>query len=85
MTVALKLQNSIDDMLQNLRSGDSAVLGDMTDEKHRHMERLRYLVHLCRCLTNLRDAARCGLHRRRLQRLNRVDNHDVGLNIFEMF
>ena len=63
VAVAFKLQHSVDDMLQNLRSCDGAVLGDVTDQKHWHMERLRYLVHLRRRLTNLADAACSGLHR----------------------
>ena len=85
MSVALKLQNCVDDMLQNLRSCDGAVLGDMTDQKHRHMECLGNLVHLRRSLTNLADASRSCLHRWRLECLNRVDNHDVGLHVLKMF
>ena len=36
MLVALKLYDRIDDMFEYLRSCQSALLGDMSDEHHRH-------------------------------------------------
>ena len=71
-------------MLQDLGSGDAAVFGDVTDEKHRHLVRLGKLVHLGSGLTDLRDASRRGVDVWRTQGLYGVDNNDIGLHVLEM-
>ena len=41
MLVALELDDGIDDMLEDLRSGKGAFLGDMADEDDRYTTGLR--------------------------------------------
>ena len=61
VVIALELKHHIDDVLQNLRTCNRAILGDMADDKYRYAELLRYAKKLRCAAAYLRGAARCRL------------------------
>jgi hypothetical protein len=58
VAISLKLEDSIDDMLERLRTRYGAVLSDMPDQEYRYMRILGKALYLSRTLAYLRDAAR---------------------------
>ena len=56
VVVALELKHYIDDMLQNLRARNRAILGYMSDDEDGYAELLGYTQELCRAATYLRKA-----------------------------
>ena len=80
MLVALELQHGIDDVLQDFRAGDAALLIDVADEQDGHPVFLGKTEDGGAALANLRDAAGRGLDQLREDCLDGVDNHQVGLD-----
>ena len=79
LPVALKLQHRVHDVLQNLRPGQAPFLIDMPDHEDRRARLLGELEDGRAALPDLRDAARRRLGRLGVHRLDRVDDHQVGL------
>ena len=77
-TVALEIQHRIDHVLDHLGTGDLAILGDVADQQHAGAALLGKTDQGFRPGFQLRDAAGCGLDRRRPQRLDRIDDGDGG-------
>ena len=79
LPVALELQHRVHDVLQNLRPGQAPFLIDMPDHEDRRARLLGELEDGRAALPDLRDAARRRLGRLGVHRLDRVDDHQVGL------
>ena len=60
MAVALELQNGIDHMFQNFRSGNGPVFGNMSDQHHGRIGFFGKLKQLSGTFSNLRNAAGRG-------------------------
>jgi hypothetical protein len=76
MPLALERQDGIDDVLEHLRSGEAAVLGDVADEDGGNVLALRGEQELCRRFAHLADAAGRRLELHREHGLHRVDDHE---------
>ena len=66
-------------MLQQARSGDSAVFGNVTDQQHRNARTFGKLQQLSRTLTHLPHTAGSSLQFRIIHSLNTVDNQKLRL------
>ena len=84
IAITLKLQHHIDNMLQNLRAGNSSVFGDMTDDKYRGTRRLGIFQQRSRTLSDLRHTTRRRVQRLGINRLNRVNHHYIGLMLLNL-
>ena len=78
VAVALELEDAVDEVLEHARPGDGAVLRDVADEDDRDARLLRDPQEASGRLAHLRDGARGRSERRRVERLHRVDDADVG-------
>ena len=78
VAVALELQHAVDEVLEDARTGDCAVLRDVADEDGRDAGLLRDAQEPSGRLAYLRDRAGSGAERRRVERLDGVDDADVG-------
>jgi hypothetical protein len=72
--VAFEIQHGIDEMLEQPRTGDRAVLGDVPDEKGRAVRALGELHQRGRAVAHLRDAAGARFDFRQRHRLDRIDD-----------
>ena len=77
--VALEVKHGIDDVLEYPRSGNRTLLGHMPDQDHGNPALFGEPRELRRAFAHLRDAARRRLQRLRIDGLDRVDDHDLGL------
>jgi hypothetical protein len=85
MALAFEIQHRVDDVLERFRPGEAAVLGDVADEKRRHVLTFRREQQLRRRLAHLADAAWRGLELEREDGLHRVDNDERGLDAGDLF
>ena len=76
MPLALEVQHGVDDVLERLRAGEAAVLGDVADEEGRDVLSLGREQQLRRRLAHLADAAGRRLELQREDRLHRVDDDE---------
>src|SRR5690242_19517508 len=82
--LALKIEHRIDHMFEDARTCDGAIFGDMADEKGREA------ALFCRDddrpgrLTHLRDAAGRRWQCRSKNRLNRINDQNGGLKLFDL-
>ena len=76
MPLALEIEHRIDDVLEHLRAGEAAVLGDVADEKRRHVLSLGGKEQLRGRLAHLPDAAGRRLQLQREHCLDRVDDDE---------
>ena len=84
MALALEIQDGIDDVLERLGPGEIAVLRDVSDQHDRHVAALRGEQQMRRDFAHLADAAGGGLKPRGEDRLNRIDDHERGLEPFDL-
>ncbi len=70
--VTLELQDSVHHMLQDLRSGNTTIFGDMPYQEYWCLRVLGKTLKLRRTFPDLGDTARGRFDIGRLQRLNRV-------------
>ena len=82
--VALKLQHTVHDMLQYLRSRDATLLVDMSDEDSRNVALLGKLQQRGCTFAYLYDATRRRLRRLGRDRLYRVNDDDVRLRLLDV-
>ena len=76
MLLALEIEHGVDDVLERLRAGETAVLRDMADEERRDVLPFRGEQQLRRRLANLADAAGSGLELQREDGLDRIDDDE---------
>ena len=76
--LALEGDDDVDEVLQQPRPGDRAVLGDMPDEQHGDPPRLGHLDEARGDLTDLPDIAGGALDLRAGEGLHRVDDDEIG-------
>jgi hypothetical protein len=76
--LALELQDHIHDVLEDLRSGDEAVLGDVADQDHRHTALLGKAQQRGRHFLDLAHGTGSGLDDLGIHRLHGVHDHQVG-------
>src|SRR5204862_932072 len=74
MPLAFEIQDGVDDVLERLRPGERAVLGDMAYKKGRDVLSFRGEQQLSRRLADLTDAARGRLELQREDRLHGIDD-----------
>ena len=82
--VALELKNDIDNVLQNLRTCDCSLLGDVADDEYCRATALGIFEHGSCALSNLRYTARRRFYEVGVHRLYRVDDNDVGMQILNL-
>lgn len=80
MSVALEGDDHVDEVLENARPCDRAVLGHVPDEEHRHTALFGDLDDRGRDLAHLGDPAGRALDLRTGQGLDRVDDEHMGLD-----
>ena len=85
MPVALELQYAVDNVFQNFRTGDAALLGDVSDEEDCHTALFGKLHQGSGTFANLGDAAGRGIHHFRGHRLYGVDDEQRGLQCGGIF
>ena len=78
VSVALKAQDGIDQVLHNLWSGDLTILGDVADDDHRDIGMLRKSHQRRGTLPHLREAAGRGVTAGGAHRLDGVDDQQIG-------
>ena len=83
VAIALELEHAVDEMLEDTRSGDRAVLRHVTDQDRRHARLLRDAEKPPGGLANLRDGSRSRAERGGVERLHRIDDAYVGTLRFE--
>ena len=83
--VTLELDNRINDVLQDFRSCQRALLGDVSDEDDGYAARLGKTEQGSGTLTNLGDAAGTALHILGRNGLDGVDDHQLGLYFLDVF
>ena len=76
--VALEIEHGVDHVLDHLGAGDLAVLGDVADEQQRGALRLGVADQRLRGGAHLADGAGRGFERVGPQRLDRIDDDEVG-------
>ena len=74
--LALEIEDRVDDVLQNARARDRALLGHMSDEEDRDIVAFRELEKARGALAKLRDAAGRRRDRVGVHRLDRIDDHE---------
>ena len=72
--LALEVQHGVDQVLEQARAGDGALLGDVADDDHRRTGRLGKAHELRGAFAQLRYRTGGGLGGRRLHRLDRIDH-----------
>ena len=77
IAVALELEDAVDQVLEDARPGDGAVLRDVTDEEDGHSLLLGDPQEAAGRFANLRHGAGSRADVRRVERLDRVDHADV--------
>ncbi len=77
---AFEVEHRVHDVLEGLGAGQAAVLGDVADQERRDVLALRREQQLRRRFADLPDAARRRLELERVDRLNRVDDHERRLD-----
>ena len=85
MPVALKLQYAVDNVFQNLRTGNVAFLRDVSDEEDRHSALFGKLQQHAGTFADLGDAAGRRFHHFRSHRLYGVDDQERGLQCGGIF
>ena len=83
VAVALELQHAIDEMFQNAGTGDGSLLCHVTDEKQRDAELLGQPEQASGRFANLGYRSGSGTDFRRVERLDGVDDADVGAFAFK--
>ena len=78
VAVAFELQDDIDDVLEDLRAGDGPVLGDVADDDDRRSGRFGVFEQGGGAFADLRHAAGRRVDLLGVDRLDRVDDHQVG-------
>jgi hypothetical protein len=76
--LALEIEHAVDHVLDHARAGDLPFLGHMADQHHRGARRLGVADHGLRGGAHLGDRARRGIGRIRPQRLDRIEDDEVG-------
>ena len=85
LAFALEIQNGIHDMLKDFWPGNRARFRDVADDERGHARALRKQHQLRRHFAHLADASLRRTERRRVHGLNRVNNQDVRIEVFDMF
>lgn len=83
MTVALEIENGVDDVLESLGPRDRAFLGNVADQENRRRRLLREKHELRRDLSHLRDAARSGLDLIAEHGLDRINDDEIGPKLID--
>ena len=78
VAVALELQHHVDDVFEYLGTGYRAVLGDVADDEDRRSGRFGVFQKRRRAFADLRHASRRRVQEVGVNRLYRVDHHQVG-------
>ena len=78
VAIALEVQDAVDEVLENARAGDGALLGDVTDEEGRDALLLAHAQEAAGRLADLAHRARGRAEIRRVERLHGVDDADLG-------
>ena len=81
--LSLEVEHRVDDVLEDARAGDRALLRHVADEEDGHVRRLRHSEERHRALPDLRDRARRGGDRLQVHRLDRVDHDERGLHLLD--
>ena len=84
MAVSLEGQDRVDDVLEGARTGERAVLGHVTDEDDRDAPLLRDAHEAMRAPSDLGHRPRGRRDRGVLDRLDRVDDDEVGGDLVEL-
>src|SRR3546814_6607615 len=71
-------------MFQYLRAGNTAVFGDVSDDEYRYVGLFGKAEELSGRFAHLRYAPRCRVDLRRVQRLDGVNDHQVGRYRFHL-
>jgi hypothetical protein len=79
--ITFEVENDIDRVLEQFGPGDASVLGHVADEHHRHSRLLGGVNQAGRALPDLGDPTGGTAHLPGLDRLHRVDDQQVGLDI----
>jgi len=83
MTVALKLQDSVDNMFENARTGETSLFGYVADEDDRYVALLGDIYELLGAAADLTHAAGEGTECRVVDRLDRVDHNELRSGFFD--
>ncbi len=75
---AFEIENAIDHMFYHTRPGDLAFLGDMAHKHHSGARLLGIADQRLRGGTHLRHGSRCGIRHVGPQRLDRIDDDEIG-------
>ena len=81
--VAFEVQHRVHDVLHHARARDRALLGDVADEHHDRPAGLRVARQVRHALAHLRDRAGRRGELLGVQRLDRIDDGDLGLRLFQ--
>ena len=84
IAITFKLKHSIYHMFQNFWAGNVSVFCDVTDENHRSGGLFSEFNEFCGGFSYLRDAPSSTLNIVAMQRLYRVDNHNVWIHRFNL-
>lgn len=84
VVVPFELKYNIDDVLQDFRAGDRAVLGDVTDDEDRCSGRFGVFEQRCRTFADLRNAPGRRFDDVGIDGLDRVYDHQVGPLLFDL-
>lgn len=79
VSVAFELKYGVDHVLQYLGSGKHSVFGDVPDQYDRRVGFLGELEELARTLPHLCNTSGCGIQEVGIQRLDGVNDDEVGL------
>ena len=78
------MQNLVDNMLEHLWTRDRALLIDMTDDKHRNIQRFCCPHQEVGTFPHLCDAARRGAQLCEVHGLDGVDHDQIGFEILDL-
>ena len=78
--LAFEIEHGINNVLECLGAGETAVLGDVADEKRREVLAFGREQQLRGRFANLTDAARGRLELQRIDGLDRIDDHECGFD-----
>ena len=81
MLVTLELKDSVNDMFKNLRPGNASFLIDMADQEDGRATLFRIFQDGSTTLTYLRYTSGRRFDHLRINRLYRVDNQEIRLNV----
>src|SRR5262245_61907804 len=81
---AFEIEDRVDDVLEHLGPGETAVLGHVSDDEHRHVLTFCREQDLRRCFAHLANTTWRRLHLQREDGLDRIDDEERGPQAYEL-